>query len=128
MSSVSEVVQEQFARGAAAIDSAVSGYRIRGAALPYGLWPKHRALTLDGTWLDTKGRRTLRYHHEAVFRVSGGPARSPHDPLFTPTALPRVPLQGGTRLSTTLDLLDRPGAMARYVSDGNPQRIATPVP
>ena len=43
-----------------------------------------------------------------------------------PKSLPRVPLQGGTKLSTTLDAMDKPGALARYVSDGNPKTVASP--
>ena len=120
------VVQEQLARGALAIDSAVPGYQVRGLALPYGLWPKNRALAFTGTWYDTKSKRAVRYHHEAVFQVSGGPARSPFDPEFTPQSLPRVPLQGGTTLSTTLDQMDKPGRWARYVSDGNRNTVAKP--
>jgi peptidoglycan/xylan/chitin deacetylase (PgdA/CDA1 family) len=76
------VVQEQLARGAMAIDSAVPGYTVRGFALPYGLWPKNRALAFNGSWYDKKSKRNVRYHHEAVFEVSGGPARSPYDPAF----------------------------------------------
>ena len=120
------VVQEQFARGAMAIDSAVPGFRVRGMALPYGLWPKNRALAFGGAWTDPKSKQVVRYSHEAVFEVAGGPARSPHDPQFNPRSLPRVPLQGGTKLTPTLDALDKPGAGARYVSDGNPKVIARP--
>jgi peptidoglycan/xylan/chitin deacetylase (PgdA/CDA1 family) len=121
------VVQEQFARGAMAIDSAVPGYKVRGMALPYGLWPKNRALTLRGSWYDPKGKRTVAYSHDAVFEVSGGPARSPFDPQFNPKALPRVPLQGGTKLTTTLNEMDKAsGKWARYVSDGNPKTVAKP--
>ncbi len=122
------VVQEQLARGVMAIDSAMPGYTVRGMALPYGLWPKNRALALQGAWYDTKEKRTVTYAHEAVFEVAGGPARSPFDPQFNPKALPRVPLQGGTNLSTTLDAMDKAtGQWARFVSDGNPKTIATPV-
>ena len=120
------VVQEQLARGAMAIDSAVPGYQVRGLALPYGLWPKNRALAFNGSWYDKQSKRSVRYHHEAVFQVSVGPARSPFDPAFNPKSLPRVPLQGGTTLSTTLDQMDKPGAWARYVSDGNPKTVAQP--
>ena len=120
------VVQEQLARGALAIDSAVPGYRVRGFALPYGIWPKNRALAVSGTWHDIKGKRDVRYAHEAVFEVAGGPARSPYDPQFNPRALPRVPLQGGTKLSTELDVLDRSGPLSRYVSDGNLKTVAKP--
>ncbi len=120
------VVQEQLARGALAIDSAVPGYKIRGMALPYGIWPKNRALAYAGSWYDKKGKRETSYRNEAVFEVAGGPARSPYDPQFNPKALPRVPLQGGTKLVPTLDAMDKGGPMARYVSDGNPKVIAKP--
>ena len=53
------VVQEQIARNAMGIDSAVPGYKIRTMALPYGLWPKNRQLAWQGSWTDPKtGRRT----------------------------------------------------------------------
>ncbi len=120
------VVQEQLARGAMAIDSAVPGYKIRGFALPYGLWPKNRALAFSGAWYDKKGKREVSYRNEAVFEVAGGPARSPHDPQWNPKSLPRVPLQGGTKLTPTLDAMDKPGPMARYVSDGDPKTVAKP--
>lgn len=121
------VVQEQLARGAMAIDSAVPGHRVRGFALPYGVWPRNRALAFQGSWTEKKTGKIVRYSHEAVFEVAGGPARSPHDPKFNPKSLPRVPLQGGTRLASTLDQMDKPThAWARYVSDGNPRTIARP--
>jgi len=118
------VVQEQLARGAMAIDSAVPGYKVRALALPYGIWPKNRELAYGGSWLDKKSKRVIKYTHEAVFEVAGGPARSPFDPEFNPRKLPRVPLQGGTKLKPTLDAMDKPGPMARYVSDGNPATVA----
>lgn len=110
------VVQEQIARAAMAIDSAVPGYRIRALSLPYGVWPRNRELAVKGSWYDSKSKQLVTYKHDAILLVTGGPARSPFDPQFNPLALPRVPLQGGTRLSTTLDLLDRPGPMSRFVS------------
>ena len=122
------VVQEQLARGQLAIDSALPNYRVRGLALPYGIWPKNRALAASGSWTDRTSGRTITYRHEAIFEVTGGPARSPYDPQFNARSLPRVPLQGGTKLQPTLDALDQPGPMARYVSDGNPATVARPRP
>jgi hypothetical protein len=119
-------VQEQIARGALAIDSAVPGYRVRGFALPLGMWPQDRALAVRGAWTDPKTGRTIRYQHDAVFRVAGGPAPSPHDPAFDPLSLPRVPLDGTVTLKATLDQLDRPGPRQRYVSDGDPARVTRP--
>ena len=118
------VIQEQLARTVQAIDSAVPNYRVRGLALPYGLWPKNKAMAYSGSWYDKKLKKDIRYKHEAVFLVAGGPARSPFDPQFDALKLPRVPLQGGTKLTPTLNELDKPGAMARYVSDGNPATVA----
>jgi len=115
-------VQEHIARATLAIDSAVPGYRVRGFALPLGMWPTDRSLTVRGAWTDPKTNRTTRYAHDAVFRVAGGPARSPFDPAFDPLSLPRVPLDGTVQLETTLDQLDRPGPTARYVAGGDPPR------
>ena len=84
------VVQEQIARNQMGIDSAVPGYRIRTMALPFGLWPKNRALAWQGTWTDPKTHQAHPYHFDAVLEVSGGPARSPYDPQFNPHSITRV--------------------------------------
>lgn len=114
------VVQEQIARGALAIDSAVPGYRLRAFALPLGIWPTNRALAKSGAWTDPKTGRTTSYDFEAILLVSGGPARSPHDPAFNPLAIPRIQVFGKD-LARTLDALDR--THSRYVSDGDPAKI-----
>lgn len=85
-----QVVQEQIARNAMGIDSAVPGYRIRTMALPYGLWPKNRPLAWEGAWTDPKTGKVHRYSFEAVLEVSGGPARSPYDPKFNPHSITRI--------------------------------------
>jgi hypothetical protein len=84
------VVQEQIARNAMGIDSAVPGYKIRTIALPYGLWPKNRPLAWQGSWTDPKTRQTHSYKFEAVLEVAGGPARSPYDPQFNPKSINRI--------------------------------------
>jgi hypothetical protein len=108
-------VQEQIARGVLAIDSAVTGYRVRTFALPLGVWPKQRELAIRGSWTDPRTRRETRYEFDAVLEVAGGPARSPFDPAFNPHSLPRVQVYGN-ELERTLDHLDRSGT--RYVSAG----------
>jgi peptidoglycan/xylan/chitin deacetylase (PgdA/CDA1 family) len=118
-----DVVQEQIARGALAIDSAVAGYRVRTFALPLGVWPKNRALAQSGEWRDPKTGRVTRYAFDAILEVAGGPARSPYDPAFNALSLPRVEVFADA-LEHTLDQLDRSGM--RYVSDGNPATIAHP--
>jgi len=84
------VVQEQIARNAMGIDSAVPGYKIRTMALPYGLWPKNRQLAWQGSWTDPKTKQTHSYKFEAVLEVAGGPARSPYDPQFNPHSINRI--------------------------------------
>ncbi len=117
-------VQEQIARGELAIDSAIPGYRVRGFALPLGMWPKNRALASRGRWTDPKSGREIRYDYDAVFEVAGGPARSPYDARFNPQALPRVPLFRNAPLSTTLRTLERDSSARRYVSDGDPETVS----
>lgn len=110
-------VQEQIARGAIAIDSAVPGYRIRTFALPLGVWPKNRALAWRGSWTNPKTGTTTTYSYETVLEVSGGPVRSPFDPQFDKTRLTRF-IVTGNALDKLLDQLDKPGPGARFVWDG----------
>ncbi|MGQ0815023.1 MAG: polysaccharide deacetylase family protein [Gemmatimonadota bacterium] len=116
-------VQEQIARLQLAVDSAVPGYRIRTLALPLGLWPKNRALASKGSWTEPRSGKTVAYDYGAVLEVSGGPARSPHDPQFNPLSLPRVQVHAG-EMERTINQLDK--SRTRYVSDGDPNTIARP--
>ncbi len=110
-----EVVQEQIARGALAIDSAVPGYNVRTFALPLGIWPKNRELAHAGSWRDPRTGRVIAYRFDAILEVTGGPARSPFDPKFDPLRLPRIEVFGDA-LERLLDQLDRSGD--RYVAAG----------
>jgi hypothetical protein len=116
-------VQEQIARLALAVDSAVPGYKMRSMALPQGLWPKNRALASKGSWTDPRSKRTVSYNYEAVFEVAGGPARSPHDPAFNPLSTPRIQVIGNA-IESAMNRLEKSGNM--YISDGNPATIARP--
>ena len=107
------VVRQQIARGDLAIDSAVAGYQVRTFALPLGMWPKNRELARAGSWRDPKSGREVQYKYDAVLMVSGGPARSPFDPLFDPYRLPRVQVYGN-ELEKTLEQMER----VRYVASG----------
>ena len=118
-------VQEFVARGEMAIDSAVPGYKVRTFALPLGMWPKQRDLAWAGTWTDPKSKQTLRYRYDAVLEVSGNANESPYDPRFDPHSVNRQ-IMFKNALEATLNQLDRPGAGARYVSDGDPKTIAHP--
>lgn len=100
------VVQEQIARNAMGIDSAVPGYRIRTMALPYGLWPKDRALAWQGSWTDPKTGKVHPYKFDAVLEVTGGPTRSPYDPKFNAHSITRI-IATGDDVRRALDQLDR---------------------
>jgi hypothetical protein len=116
-------VQEQIARNALAIDSAVPGYKIRSMALPQGLWPKNRALASKGSWTNPKTGKTVSYDWPVVFEVAGGPMRSPYDPAFNPGMTPRIQVIGNA-IESMIDKLEKSGNM--YISDGNPAVVAQP--
>jgi hypothetical protein len=118
-----EKVQEFIARGDMAIDSVVPGYKVRTMALPLGMWPQNRELAKRGSWRDPKGR-TVAYSYDAVLEVTGGPSRSPHDPQFNRHSIPRVQVIGDSAVTRTLNSLEKQGQ--RYVSDGDPRRVAKP--
>jgi hypothetical protein len=116
-------VQEQIARNALAIDSAVPGYKIRSMALPQGLWPKNRALASKGSWTNPKTGKTVSYDWPVVFEVAGGPMRSPYDPAFNPGMTPRIQVIGDA-IPRMIDKLEKSGNA--YISDGNPSVVAKP--
>jgi hypothetical protein len=94
------VVQEQIARNAMGIDSAVPGYKLRTMALPYGIWPKNRPLAWQGSWTDPKTGKTHNYKFDAVLEVAGGPTRSPYDPQFNPKSINRIEAIGDDIVKT----------------------------
>lgn len=100
------VVQEQFARNVMGIDSAVAGYRVRTMALPYGIWPKNRALASQGSWTDPKTGKTHTYKFDAVLEVAGGPTESPYDPKFDPKSINRIEAIGDDIVKTLRRLAD----------------------
>jgi hypothetical protein len=117
------VVQEQIARGQLAIDSALPGFKVRTFALPLGVWPKNRALAKTGSWTDPKTHQVTRYNNDAILEVSGGPTKSPYDPTFNPLSITRIEMIDD-QLTQILDKMDKNGT--RYVSDGDPSKVAKP--
>lgn len=98
-------VQEQIARGVLAIDSAVTGYKVRTFALPLGLWPRNRALAQAGSWTDPHTKKTVRYSFEAILEVSGSPTRGPYSAGFNKLSLNRQQVLGHA-LETLLDKIE----------------------
>jgi hypothetical protein len=95
-----------------AIDSAVSGYRVRTFALPLGIWPRNRELAHQGSWRDPKSGKTVAYRFDAILEVAGGPVKSPHAPGFDPLRLFRIQVIGDN-LARELDRFEKD----RYVAD-----------
>ena len=64
-------------------------------ALPFGIYPQDRGLTLHGSW---DGQE---YRYSGVFTVAGEPAPSPFSIRFDPLSIPRIESQPwrGTRTS-----------------------------
>ena len=102
------VVQEQIVRNLMGIDSAVTGYKVRTFALPYGIWPKNRPLAWQGSWTDPKTGQAHPYRFDAVLEVAGGPTRSPFDPQFNPHSITRIEAIGDD-IRRTLDRRDAAG-------------------
>ena len=113
-------VQKQLALAVKEIQSYLPGYPVRSLALPLGVHAKNRALERDGEF------EGVRYHHDAVLLVGSGPAPSPYAEGFNPYLLERV--QAGDTPwgpSAYVKMFNKEPAL-RYVSDGDPARVAVP--
>ena len=116
-------VEEFIARGDMAIDSVIPGYKVRTFALPLGMWPVNRSLAVSGSWTDPRSKKTIRYRYDAVLEVAGQPNESPYDEKFDHRSVNRQ-IMFRNALEVTLNQLDKPGALGRYVSDGDPKSVA----
>jgi hypothetical protein len=110
-------IQEQIARLAMAVDSAVPGYRITTFALPLGVWPRNRPLAWHGAWRDPRSGRVVAYDYPAVLEVSGGPNVSPYDPRYDPHSIDRI-IGYRNAVQIVLDRLDAHGTA--YVTGAAP--------
>jgi peptidoglycan/xylan/chitin deacetylase (PgdA/CDA1 family) len=112
------VVREQLATAQEWIQRHVPGYRIRTLALPMGAYPRDIRWAIEGT----EGREV--YRHDAILKVAGGAAPSPHARAFDPFHLPRIQALE-SELAYWLAYFDR-NPQERYVSDGDPALITVP--
>ena len=112
------VVTSQLARAQESIDRIVPGYRLRALSLPMGSYPRQIEWAIRGQ------AAGVRYEHEAILMVGGGPAPSPFSTRFDPYHLPRVQVVGST-LAHWLERFDR-HPDERYVSDGDPATVTVP--
>lgn len=112
------VVRRQLATAQEWIQRDVPGYRIRTLALPMGAYPH------DLRWAIEGAEGQVAYRHDAVLRVAGGSAPSPHARDFDPYHLPRIQALE-SELAHWLGYFER-NPQERYVSDGDPSVITVP--
>jgi peptidoglycan/xylan/chitin deacetylase (PgdA/CDA1 family) len=109
------VVRRQIATAQEWIHRHVPGYRLRTLALPMGGFPRELA------WATSGEADGIRYRHDAILKVAGGPAPSPFAQGFEPHHLPRIQAVD-SELDYWLAYFDR-HPEERYVSDGDPATI-----
>jgi hypothetical protein len=119
-------VRKQLATGAAVIQDALPGYRIRSMALPLGSMPENERLAVSGSW---EGQA---YGPHAVLLVGANPSVSPFSSSFDPKAIPRIrsshlPFGVPDELGFSYWLADLDGNPgSRYVSDGDAGSVTAP--
>ena len=112
------VVRGQLATAQEWIQRHVPGYRIRTLALPMGAYPK------DVRWAIEGAEGQVTYRHDAILKVAGGAAPSPHARAFDPFHLPRIQALE-SELAHWLGYFER-NPQERYVSDGDASLITVP--
>lgn len=120
-----EDVQKALTKNIKSTQDYLPGYDVYALALPFGIGPKgdNYKYVTEGGYEGTK------YNHRAVLKVGSNPAPSPVSVKYDPTRLPRVRASemktDGVGLYDWLSYFEKnPGK--RYISDGNPDRIAIP--
>ena len=118
-------VQRAVAANQKAIAGAVPELEVHSLALPNGSMPKQRKLAMKGA---SDG---MRYSYDGVYLVGAGPAPSPFAKKFDGNAIPRIRSGGPRRPDarfTSDAWLSRlaDGTVARYTSDGDPDRVSFP--
>jgi peptidoglycan/xylan/chitin deacetylase (PgdA/CDA1 family) len=112
------IVRRQLAGAVEWIQRHVPGYEPRTLALPMGEYPS----VLE--WAVAGQVGPWRYRHDAIVRVSGGAAPSPHARAFDAYRLPRIQATGDAVL-WWIRHFDR-APEERYVSDGDPGTVTVP--
>ncbi|MDI3409389.1 polysaccharide deacetylase family protein [Streptomyces cavernicola] len=117
--------RRQIAEGQESILRDVPGAEVASLALPFGIQPAPASVALSGSAGGTA------YENRGVYLVGAGPAPSPYAASFDPAGIPRIrsaPLKGQDAQYGSAHWLDQlaDGAVARYTSDGDPDRVSYP--
>lgn len=114
-----ENVQKEIVRCQEEIQKLIPNAKVDAFALPFGVSPVNRALTVDGQF------NGIRYHNRAVMLVGAEPARAVISKRFKPDRIPRVQAADGVACSSQW-LQQIKLSRARYVSDGDPAITTIP--
>ena len=114
-----ENVQKEIALCQQEIQKLVPQARVDEFALPYGVSPHNRALSVDGQY------NGIRYHNRAVMLVGAGPAPAVIARRFNAAKIPRIQAAEGAACSTVW--LNQIKTLHRaYISDGDPAVTTVP--
>ena len=118
-------VQKELGGAHAALAGLEPGVKIRTVALPFGVYPRNKAIwpyLLKGTYNGTS------YRYDAALLAAWQPNPSPSSKDYKPIQLQRIsPEDIVNGLANWLKRLDRVSPYAAYVSDGDPNCISFPV-
>ena len=112
-------VQAEFAGAVANIHTYLPNYNVDTLALPYGVFPKNKALVISGS----SGGQT--YHNLCALKAGADPASSPmgrdfYGHPFDPYYIPRIiPGAGKYTIRYWLALMEKDKNL-KFVSDGDP--------
>lgn len=115
----------QIAEGQESVVQDVPGAEVTSLALPFGVQPEPASKALSGSADGTA------YENRGVYLVGAGPAPSPYADSFEPAGIPRIrsaPSKGQDAQYGSTHWLDQlaDGKVARYTSDGDPDRVSYP--
>jgi peptidoglycan/xylan/chitin deacetylase (PgdA/CDA1 family) len=112
------IVLKQLAQSVQAIQKRVPGYTIRSLALPFGVYPIDSDLAVTGSF------NGITYHHEAILKVSGGPAPSPFSVFRDLLHLPRIQVPSSD-FEYWLRYFEK-HPEETFISDGQPDTVSFP--
>jgi hypothetical protein len=111
-------VHKQLAQSVEAIQRSVSGYAVRSLALPFGVYPTDINLAVTGSF------QGISYRHEAILKVSGGPAPSPFSTTCDLLHLPRIQVPSSDFQYWLNQFEKHPGEA--FISDGRADTVSFP--